>query len=107
MICIILRNYIVVQYYCLYLLYCALDLYGLFTTCYKFVPLNTITLSLSANLFLFPAMPFNLEVGSKGWIGSRWNIFGKDPSSVVPGTPRGTTSRGRESQTVLSHKCQL
>lgn len=35
----------IVQYYCLYSLYCALDLYGLFTTCYKFVHLNTITLN--------------------------------------------------------------
>lgn len=37
----------------------------------------------SFGLFLFPVMPFELEVGSKGQIRLRWNIFGKDPSSVA------------------------
>ena len=30
--------FITLHNYCLYSLYCVLDLWGLFTTCYKFVP---------------------------------------------------------------------
>lgn len=40
---ILSHNYIAVI--CLYSLYCTLALYGLFTKCYKFVSLNTITLN--------------------------------------------------------------
>ena len=38
----LLHYIIIVQYYHLYSLPCALNLSGLFTTYYKFVPLNTI-----------------------------------------------------------------
>lgn len=39
------RCIIIAQYYCMYLLYCALDLYSSFATHYKFIALNTITLN--------------------------------------------------------------
>lgn len=45
LVAILLSHYIIiVQYDCLYSLRCALTVYGLFTHCYKLLPLNTISL---------------------------------------------------------------